>query len=99
MCATRLWPPTGLFRESSQLFTPAIESYLAIITTPPPPLQPPPTTGTKWFGTCWYVHELVRYEFDLTFDIPVTYPTTNPDLVLEELEGKTGPPDLCDVCA
>lgn len=21
--------------------------------------------GTKWKGTCWYVHELVKYEFAL----------------------------------
>lgn len=31
--------------------------------------------GTKWWGKCWFVHELLKYEFDLCFDIPVTYPS------------------------
>ena len=22
-------------------------------------------TGTKWTGKCWYIHNLLRYEFDL----------------------------------
>ncbi|KAH8327038.1 hypothetical protein KR074_001072 [Drosophila pseudoananassae] len=45
--------------------------------------------GTKWFGKCWYMHELLRYEFDVEFDIPVTYPTTAPEIALPELDGKT----------
>eukprot|EP00732_Lithocolla_globosa_P005895 Lithocolla_globosa_v1_NODE_6431_length_1088_cov_153.830591.p1 type:complete len:163 gc:universal NODE_6431_length_1088_cov_153.830591:514-1002(+) len=45
--------------------------------------------GTKWFGTCWYVHDLLKYEFKIEFDIPATYPTTAPEIKLPELEGKT----------
>uniref|UniRef100_A0A9J2PUZ1 Ubiquitin-fold modifier-conjugating enzyme 1 n=1 Tax=Ascaris lumbricoides TaxID=6252 RepID=A0A9J2PUZ1_ASCLU len=44
---------------------------------------------TDWFrlesnsdGTKWY-------EFDVEFDIPVTYPTTAPEIALPELDGKT----------
>jgi ufm1-conjugating enzyme 1 len=25
--------------------------------------------GTKWFGKVWYVHELLKYEFDVEFDV------------------------------
>lgn len=25
--------------------------------------------GTKWFGKCWYVHNLLKYEFDVAFDV------------------------------
>lgn len=45
--------------------------------------------GTRWKGKCWYVHNLLKYEFDLQFDIPVTYPATAPELELPELDGKT----------
>mmetsp|Transcript_32002 Transcript_32002/g.38731 ORF Transcript_32002/g.38731 Transcript_32002/m.38731 type:complete len:168 (+) Transcript_32002:118-621(+) len=45
--------------------------------------------GTKWTGKCWYMHNLLKYEFDLQFDIPVTYPTTAPEIELPELDGKT----------
>lgn len=45
--------------------------------------------GTRWTGTCWFVHELLRYEFRLEFDIPVTYPDTAPEVALPELDGKT----------
>ncbi|XP_060591269.1 ubiquitin-fold modifier-conjugating enzyme 1 [Ruditapes philippinarum] len=45
--------------------------------------------GTRWFGKCWYIHELLKYEFDVEFDIPVTYPTTAPEIALPELDGKT----------
>ncbi|KAL3223191.1 hypothetical protein MRX96_027793 [Rhipicephalus microplus] len=30
-----------------------------------------------------------RYEFDVEFDIPVTYPTTAPEIALPSLDGKT----------
>ena len=59
------------------------------------PLYAPPTRlesnkeGTRWFGKCWYVHELLKYEFDVEFDIPVTYPMTAPEIALPELDGKT----------
>ena len=45
--------------------------------------------GTKWSGKCWYVHELIRYEFDLQFEVPVTYPATPFEIELPELDGKT----------
>ena len=31
-------------------------------------------TGTRWTGKVWYVHEMLKYEFDLEFDMPVGYP-------------------------
>lgn len=46
-------------------------------------------TGTKWTGKCWYYHENVKYEFNLQFEIPVTYPTTPIEIELPELDGKT----------
>lgn len=45
--------------------------------------------GTRWFGKCWYIHELLKYEFEIEFDIPVTYPTTAPEIALPFLDGKT----------
>ncbi|VDM19524.1 unnamed protein product [Wuchereria bancrofti] len=45
--------------------------------------------GTRWFGKCWHYHNMLRYEFDVEFDIPVTYPTTAPEIALPELDGKT----------
>ncbi|VDN54983.1 unnamed protein product [Dracunculus medinensis] len=45
--------------------------------------------GTRWFGKCWYYHEMVRYEFEVDFDIPVLYPTTAPEIAIPELDGKT----------
>uniref|UniRef100_A0A2P2HWK6 Ubiquitin-fold modifier-conjugating enzyme 1 n=1 Tax=Hirondellea gigas TaxID=1518452 RepID=A0A2P2HWK6_9CRUS len=45
--------------------------------------------GTRWFGKCWYVQDLLKYEFAVEFDIPVTYPTTAPEIALPELDGKT----------
>uniref|UniRef100_A0A452FE64 Ubiquitin-fold modifier-conjugating enzyme 1 n=1 Tax=Capra hircus TaxID=9925 RepID=A0A452FE64_CAPHI len=26
--------------------------------------------GTRWFGKCWYIHDLLKYEFDIEFDGP-----------------------------
>ncbi|NXH12720.1 UFC1 enzyme, partial [Bucco capensis] len=45
--------------------------------------------GTRWFGRCWYVHELLKYEFAIEFEIPVTYPSTAPEIAIPELDGKT----------
>ncbi|GAA55684.1 ufm1-conjugating enzyme 1 [Clonorchis sinensis] len=36
-----------------------------------------------------YIQDMKKYEFDLSFDIPVSYPSTNPELALPELDGKT----------
>eukprot|EP01097_Dermamoeba_algensis_P000104 TRINITY_DN1039_c0_g1_i1.p1 TRINITY_DN1039_c0_g1~~TRINITY_DN1039_c0_g1_i1.p1 ORF type:complete len:159 (+),score=48.95 TRINITY_DN1039_c0_g1_i1:45-479(+) len=49
----------------------------------------PNKNGTRWTGKCWYIYNLHKYEFDLQFDIPVTYPTTPIELELPELDGKT----------
>jgi ufm1-conjugating enzyme 1 len=27
--------------------------------------------GTKWSGKCWYIHNLLKYEFKVQFDISV----------------------------
>ncbi|XP_070201484.1 ubiquitin-fold modifier-conjugating enzyme 1-like [Littorina saxatilis] len=45
--------------------------------------------GTRWFGKCWYIYELIKYEFEVDFDMPITYPTTAPEIALPELDGKT----------
>ncbi|KAL4465026.1 hypothetical protein ABPG72_010470 [Tetrahymena utriculariae] len=45
--------------------------------------------GKIWKGKCWYIHNLVRYDFDLEFEIPATYPASPIELCLPELDGKT----------
>ncbi len=25
--------------------------------------------GTKWFGKCWHVQNMLKYEFDVEFDV------------------------------
>ena len=45
--------------------------------------------GTRWTGKCWYIHELIRYEFDMEFEVPVTYPATPVEIALPQLEQKT----------
>eukprot|EP00795_Rhopilema_esculentum_P016473 gene16473-7889_t len=66
--------------------------------------------GTRWWGKCWYMSNLLKYEFAIEFDdrrlfttamtittffnrlaapIPVTYPTTAPEIAIPELDGKT----------
>lgn len=25
--------------------------------------------GTRWFGKCWYIHNLLKYEFEIEFDV------------------------------
>ena len=37
----------------------------------------------------WYFHDRLKYEFDLEFELPVTYPNVSPELALPELDGKT----------
>lgn len=29
--------------------------------------------GTRWFGKCWFIHNLLKYEFDVEFDVSVIY--------------------------
>eukprot|EP00051_Salpingoeca_urceolata_P004921 m.68879 g.68879 ORF g.68879 m.68879 type:complete len:170 (+) comp13935_c1_seq2:181-690(+) len=45
--------------------------------------------GTKWFGKCWTVVDLLTYEFEIEFEMPVTYPASAPEIALPELDGKT----------
>ena len=45
--------------------------------------------GTKWSGTCWYVHEYLRYEFAFEFETPATYPATAPEVKIPALDGRT----------
>jgi len=52
-------------------------------------VNPTDASCVKWKGKCWYVFELVKYEFALEFELPVTYPTTPFEIVLPELDGKT----------
>lgn len=49
----------------------------------------PNALGTKWTGSCWYIVDMVKYEFDLEFELPVSYPLTPFEIVLKELDGKT----------
>lgn len=27
--------------------------------------------GTRWFGKCWYIHDFLKYEFDIEFEVSV----------------------------
>ena len=44
---------------------------------------------SRWHGKCWYIHEYVKFEFDLQFEIPATYPATPIEMELPQLDGKT----------
>ena len=47
----------------------------------------------KLYKHLWKIFTYVlcnsQYEFDVEFDIPVTYPATSPEIALPELDGKT----------
>ena len=45
--------------------------------------------GTQWTGRCWRYVDMRRYEFDIEFDVPVSYPTAPPEIALPQLDGKT----------
>jgi ufm1-conjugating enzyme 1 len=45
--------------------------------------------GLQWRGRCWHVHEYVRYEFDVAFELPSAYPKSPPDIRLPQLDGMT----------
>ena len=47
------------------------------------------TRPARWQGKVWTFHDSIKYEFDLEFDIPVSYPSVAPELALPELDGKT----------
>ena len=46
-------------------------------------------TGKKWKGKCWTIYDMSKYEFDLEFEIPSSYPLAPIELCLPELDGKT----------
>lgn len=29
--------------------------------------------GTRWFGKCWFIHNLLKYEFDVEFDVSLQF--------------------------
>lgn len=39
-------------------------------------IKPNNKEGTSWSGTCSSMHNLIRYEFKLQFEIPATYPSS-----------------------
>ncbi|KAI0987211.1 hypothetical protein GJ496_004692 [Pomphorhynchus laevis] len=45
--------------------------------------------GTQWWGKCWHIYEMERYEFKLNFELPITYPLSPPELILPDLDGLT----------
>eukprot|EP00918_Siedleckia_nematoides_P037653 GHVU01081676.1.p1 GENE.GHVU01081676.1~~GHVU01081676.1.p1 ORF type:complete len:150 (+),score=19.87 GHVU01081676.1:34-483(+) len=49
----------------------------------------PNDKGNKWKGRCWYIYNMIKYEFDLQFEIPAKYPAAPIELELPELDGKT----------
>lgn len=46
-------------------------------------------SGTQWTGKCWQYYKNIRYEFDVEFELPVTYPNSAPEIALPQLDGKT----------
>ena len=52
-------------------------------------VSPTDKTGAAWRGKCWYVHNLIRHEFDCEFELPATYPATAPEIRIPALDGKT----------
>eukprot|EP00920_Eleutheroschizon_duboscqi_P022868 GHVT01055921.1.p1 GENE.GHVT01055921.1~~GHVT01055921.1.p1 ORF type:complete len:107 (-),score=1.93 GHVT01055921.1:504-824(-) len=43
----------------------------------------------RWTGKCWYIHKMIKYEFELLFEIPAAYPLAPIELELPQLDGKT----------
>jgi len=52
-------------------------------------LLEPNKQGTRWTGKCWFIHNMTKFEFEVNFEIPVSYPATPFEIVLPELDGKT----------
>nr|DAD28742.1 TPA_asm: hypothetical protein HUJ06_030210 [Nelumbo nucifera] len=43
------------------------------------------SNNNDWFRIfCWYIHNLLKYEFDLQLDILVTYPSTASEIELPQ---------------
>jgi ufm1-conjugating enzyme 1 len=52
-------------------------------------IKPKDKDGVQWSGTCWSVHEMVKYEMPFEFELPAAYPTTAPEIKIPTLLGKT----------
>ena len=52
-------------------------------------IKPINKQGTQWKGYCWFIYEMKKYQFNLEFELPVSYPHTPFEILLPELEGKT----------
>lgn len=48
---------------------------------------PLPSSDTV-LSQVWYFCDNHKYEFELVFDLPVTYPHTAPELILPALDGR-----------
>lgn len=81
LCRRR--PPRPLL-PSPQNLDPTRNPSLSLYPSSPPFFQP-----TQWSGTCWYVHEYLRYEFAFEFETPATYPATAPEVKIPALDGRT----------
>merc|ERR1712025_431331 len=46
-------------------------------------------TGLKWTGKCWHYENLLKYEFNVEFEIPVGFPKSAIEIAIPELENKT----------
>lgn len=52
-------------------------------------IKPKDKDGVHWSGSCWSIHELVKYEMPFEFEIPQCYPTTAPEIKIPSMQGKT----------
>ena len=43
-------------------------------------IKPKDKSGTFWEGKCWNYYEGLKYELNLRFAIPATYPAAAPDV-------------------
>merc|ERR1711865_283435 len=46
-------------------------------------------TMTKWKGKCWYFLNNLKFNFDIEFEIPVTYPKSAFEIAIPKLDGTT----------
>lgn len=49
----------------------------------------PSKDGINWKGKCWYIHDLLKYEFEFEFELPAAYPDASPEIKIPSLQGKT----------
>lgn len=56
-------------------------------------IEPANKQGTRWKGKCWYVHNMVKYEFEMNFEVRCVLPR----LAWSFPESLPAPADPCDV--